>query len=472
MNLLERIEARSAVVSVLGLGYVGLPLAVEFAKAGFRVVGIDIDAARVESLNRGQSYILGVDSETLAPLVLHSHVWEQRIGSEATAQGGGLSATTDYDALDHSDAVIVCVPTPLSKTREPEVSYIISAADDVSRHLHPDMLVVLESTTYPGTTEELILPRLSASNPDGDPKLEAGKDFFLAFSPERIDPGRTDWTISNTPKVIGGITQRCGEVARALYDCVVHETVPVSSTRVAEMVKLLENTFRAANIGLANEIAIMCDRLGVDVWEVIEAASTKPFGFMPFYPGPGLGGHCIPVDPQYLAWKLKTLDYNARFIQLAAEINFAMPLYWVNKVQDVLNEHGKPLKGSSVIVLGVAYKRDTADTREAPALDIIGYLSERGAKVSYHDPFVPVLRTDTYELDSVTDPNLYEHLARADCVVIATDHSNYDWGRVKREGRLIVDTRNALGRLPEGADEKLSGAAGQALSPQLGMRRP
>ena len=465
MDLLEKIETRCAVVSVLGLGYVGLPLAVEFAKAGFRVVGIDIDPVRVESVNRGHSYIQGVNSELLAPFVLDgSHVWEPWPESGTTARGGQLSATADYDALDHSDAVIVCVPTPLSKTREPEVSYIISAADDIARHLHPDMLVVLESTTYPGTTEELILPRLSASNPVGGSELEAGKDFFLAFSPERIDPGRTDWTISNTPRVIGGVTQRCGEVARALYDCVVQETVPVSSTRVAEMVKLLENTFRAANIGLANEIAIMCDRLGVDVWEVIEAASTKPFGFMPFYPGPGLGGHCIPVDPQYLAWKLKTLDYNARFIQLAAEINFAMPLYWVNKVQDVLNEHGKPVKGSSVIVLGVAYKRDTADTRESPALDIIGYLSERGAKVSYHDPFVPVLRTDTYELDSVSDADLYEHLARADCIIIATDHSNYDWKRVKREGKLIVDTRNALGRLPEGA-------AGQALSPQLGMGR-
>ena len=350
MTLLDKIETRQATISVLGLGYVGLPLAALFAEAGFRVIGIDVDPVRVESVNRGQSYVQDVSTETLA-----------RLTSDA-GQDGPLSATTDYRALEDVDVVIVCVPTPLSKTKDPDLTHINAAADEISRHLHSDMLIVLESTSYPGTTEELVLPRLQRSN---GRTLQVGTDFYLAFSPERIDPGRTDWTLSTTPKVIGGVTSKCRDVAQAVYECVIQTVVPVSSTKVAEMVKLLENTFRATNIALVNEIAIMCDRLGVDVWEVIEATETKPFGYMPFYPGPGLGGHCLPVDPQYLAWKLRTLDYNARFIQLADEINLGMPLYWVTKIQDALNSSGKPLSRSNVLLLGVAYKPDVADIRES-----------------------------------------------------------------------------------------------------------
>ena len=329
MDLIDRVKTRKAMVSVIGLGYAGLPLAVVFAEAGFRVVGVDVDKTRVESINRGESYVQDVPSDRLARVTLNSGRPEQ------------LSATTIYDAVADADAVIVCVPTPLSKTKDPDLSYILSAADEIARRLRPGMLIVLESSTYPGTTEELILPRLQRAKGQS---FEAGKDFFLAFSPERIDPGRTDWSISNTPKVIGGVTQQCTDVAKELYSCIVQEVVPVSSPDVAEMVKLLENTFRMTNVALVNEIAIICDRLGVDVWEVIEAARTKPFGFMPFFPGPGLGGHCIPVDPHYLAWKLQTLNYKARFIQLAEEINLGMPLYWVGKVQDALNQHSKPVK--------------------------------------------------------------------------------------------------------------------------------
>ena len=427
MHLLERIERREAVVGVIGLGYVGLPLAVAFAEAGFRTVGIDVDEARVKSVVRGESYIADVPSTTLAALVARDETKEAR-----------LSAVADYGALEEADVAIVCVPTPLSKTKDPDLSHVVAATEEISSRLRPGMLVVLESTAYPGTTEEIILPRLQSAN---GRDLVPGRDFFLAFSPERIDPGRTDWTVRNTPKVIGGVTEQCLEVAKKLYEAAVQKVVPVSSPKVAEMAKLLENTFRATNVALVNEIAIICSRLGVDVWEVIDAAKTKPFGFMPFYPGPGLGGHCIPVDPQFLAWKLRTLNYNARFIQLAEEINLGMPAYVVGKVTDALNDSGKPVKGSRVLVVGVAYKADVGDIRDSPALDVIDLLREKGATVSYHDPHVPRLDLDGRSMESVRLAK--EELEGADCVVITTAHSSYDWQWVVRNSRLIVDTRGA-----------------------------
>ena len=433
MEFIDKIETREAIVSVVGLGYTGLPLAVVFAEAGFQVIGIEANEERVADVNRGESYVPDVSSEALKRLI------------RRTDGPPRLSATTSYEPVADIDAAIVCVPTPLSKTKDPDLSHIHSAADEISKRLHSGMLVVLESTTYPGTTEELVLPCLQ--NAHGK-SLDVGRDFFLAFSPERIDPGRKDRTISNTPKVIGGVTRQCLDAAKSLYECVVEEVVAVSSPRVAEMVKMLENTFRATNIGLVNEIAIMCDRLGVDVWEVIEAAKTKPYGYMPFYPGPGLGGHCLPIDPQYLAWKLKTLDYNARFIQLAEEVNLAMPMYWVSKVQDALNEKNLPLKGSAILIVGVAYKRDVADIRESPALDIIDHLLNKGANVTYHDPYVPVLNTDNYDLASIGDEKFEGALSDCDAVVIVTDHSDYDWQMVKEKASVVVDTRNALAGSP------------------------
>ena len=420
MSILEKIESRSAVVSVIGLGYVGLPLAVAFAEGGLQVVGIDLDRQKVDAVNSGESYIQDLPSERLRGV-------KDR-----------LSATAEYDGLPKTDAVVICVPTPLGKTRDPDMSYVLSAADEIAQHMHQDMLVVLESTSYPGTTEELILPRLQAADGKG---MEVGKDFFLAFSPERVDPGSADWTIGNTPKVIGGVTPRCLEVAQALYRCAVDSLVPVSSTQVAEMTKLLENTFRAVNIGLVNELAMMCDRLGVDVWEVIEAASTKPFGFMPFYPGPGLGGHCIPVDPQYLAWKMRTLGYEPRFIQLATDINYGMPQYVLGKIVAALSERGKSVKGSRVLVVGVAYKPDVADTRESPAIDLLELLRDEGAQIAYHDAHVPVLHEDGLDLRSV-DLN-EQRLRSVDCVVIVTPHSGIDWRSLVDNSDLVVDTRNA-----------------------------
>ena len=421
-KLLASIADRSARVGVIGLGYVGLPLATIFAEAGFRVVGIDIDPRKVTLLNEGRSYVEDIDEARLAPLV----------------EQGRLSATTDFAALDACDTVSIGVPTPLRKTRDPDISHILSATEAVARHLHAGMLVVLESTTYPGTTTEVILPHLH-KNGSG---LDVGRDFFLCFSPERVDPGREDWTTINTPKVMGGVTPACLEVGQALYGAVLKTMVPVSSTEAAEMVKLLENTFRAVNIGLANEVLLICDKLGLDAWEVIEAAATKPFGFMKFVPGPGLGGHCIPVDPLYLSWKLKTLNYNARFIELASEINTDMPTYWVRKVQDALNDAGKAVKGSRVLVLGVAYKKDVSDLRESPALDILLMLQEKGAQVAYHDPHVPAFQHDGLELASV--PDLDAALAQADGVIITADHSVYDWPTVHRKARLVVDTRATL----------------------------
>ncbi len=420
MDLLQKIERREAVVGIVGLGYVGLPLAVVFAEAGFRVVGVDVDAEKVDAINRQTSYIEDIASETLARL-------DDRI-----------FATTDFAALATCDAVSICVPTPLRKTGDPDISYIVSATDAVARYLHPGMLVVLESTTYPGTTTEVVLPRLEG-NGDG---LRVGENFFLCFSPERVDPGREDWTTKTTPKVIGGVTEHCREAGAALYGAAIENVVPVSSPEAAEMVKLLENTFRAVNIAMVNEMLLMCDKLDLDVWEIIEAAATKPFGFMKFTPGPGIGGHCIPIDPLYLSWKLKSLKYTARFIELADEVNTAMPEYWAQQVQDALNEVAKPVKGSRVLVLGVAYKPDVSDLRESPALDIIHLLEEKGADVQYHDPYVPAFSHDGMRMESVAD--LDAALQTADCAIVVTDHSAYDWVHVAEQAQLVIDTRHAL----------------------------
>jgi len=416
--LQEKIATRSLRVGVIGLGYVGLPLATTFAEAGFHVTGIDTDQQKVDQANRGESYIPDVSSSVLQKLID-----TQRI-----------CFTCDYNALDDIDAVSICVPTPLRKTRDPDISYIISATQQVRTHLHPGELVILESTTYPGTTDEVLLPELESTG------LKVGLDFFLAFSPERIDPGNPNFGTCNTPKIVGGITPTCTKLAQAFYGAALEKVVAASSTRVAEMAKLLENTFRAVNIGLVNEIAIICEKLSIDVWEVIDAAATKPFGFMRFLPGPGLGGHCIPVDPHYLSWKLKTLDYTARFIELAAEVNSSMPRYVVDKIGEALNEERRSFNGATVLILGVAYKRNVGDVRESPALDIIQKLIARKAIALYNDEYVPSL--------SLRDRLLYSQplrsgmLQAADCVVIVTDHSYYDVPWIVREAHCIVDTRN------------------------------
>ena len=418
-QFLKKLEDRAACVAVIGLGYVGLPLAVDFAKAGFRVIGIDVDAVRVGRLKRGESYVKDVPSEDIQKIIAD----------------GRFVATTALSFLAEADACCICVPTPLGKTKDPDVSFILQAARAVKSSLRRGQLIVLESTTYPGTTRELVLPMLEE---DG---LKVGVDFGLAFSPERIDPGNPTYRLKNTPRVVGGITPACTQMAVALYSQIVERVMPVSSVEAAEMTKLLENTFRIVNIGLVNEIAIMCDRLGINVWEVVEAASTKPYGFIPFYPGPGLGGHCIPVDPHYLSWKMRTLNYRARFIELAGEINAEMPEYVVRKIADALNHAQKSVNGSSVLVLGVAYKRDIDDVRESPALDIIKLLCNKGAEVTWHDPYVRELKG----LESLTRAAAVssELLSQADCVVIATDHSSYDWEAIVKDAILIVDSRNA-----------------------------
>ena len=422
MNEAERLERRieqgDAHVGTLGLGYVGLPLSVEFAHAGLHVTGFDLSQDKVAALCRGESYIQDIPSQRVASLV----------------RTGRLRATTDFSALSECDAVVICVPTPLGKTKDPDLSMVVDASKAIAARLRPGQLVVLESTTYPGTTEELILPLLEERG------YKVGESFFLAFSPERVDPGNPRFGTRNTPKIIGGVTAACTRVARALYEKAVDTVIPVSSTRTAELVKLLENTFRSVNIGLVNEVALMCDRLGVDVWEVIDAAATKPFGFMPFYPGPGLGGHCIPIDPLYLSWKLKTLNYRARFIELAGEINSAMPEYVCSRVSDALNEREKSVKGSRVLVLGVAYKRDVDDVRESPALDILNLLHSRGARVSYNDPYVPSVQLNDLGLHSV---ELMAGVRDADVVVIVTDHGAYRYPDIVEAARLVVDTRNA-----------------------------
>ena len=420
-ELINKFKGKSAHVAVLGLGYVGLPLAVVFAENGFKVTGIDPIEAKVRQIKEGKSYILDIPDEKIKKLV----------------DSGNLSATTDYSVLSEIDGVSICVPTPLRKTGDPDLSYILAVSDSLKEYVHKGMVIVLESTTYPGTTREMILPKLEESG------MQVGKDFFLAFSPERVDPGRTDWTTTNTPKVLGGITPACLEVSKAWYSSALETVVPVSSAEVAEMAKLLENTFRMINIGMVNEMAIMCDRLGVDVWEVIEAAATKPFGYMKFLPGPGLGGHCIPIDPLYLSWKLKTVNYSARFIELASEINTSMPRYTVSKVQDALNTRKKALNGSKVLVIGIAYKPNIDDLRESPALDIIHLLEQKGAQVSYHDPYIKSFDHDGVKMESVSD--LDSAVKAADCVVIVTNHSAYDYQKMLADAKLIVDSRNALG---------------------------
>ena len=419
-DLIGRAERREALFGIVGLGYVGLPLAIELANAGFRVLGFDVQQKVVDGLNAGHSHVKDVTDAQL----------------QAVVKTGRFSATSDMRRLAEPDAVSICVPTPLSKFKDPDVSYIVAATESVKQTLRRGQAIILESTTYPGTTREILLPALESTG------LTVGQDFFLAFSPERVDPGNAHYGTRNTPKVVGGITEDCIRVAVALYQPAIDTLVPVSTTEAAELVKLLENTFRSVNIGLVNEMAIVCDKLGVDVWEVIEAAATKPFGFMKFLPGPGLGGHCIPVDPHYLAWKMRGLNYKTRFIDLAGELNTEMPLFWVRKVAEALNGQGKAVRGAAVLVLGVAYKRDIDDIRESPALDIIRLLEGQGARVSYADPHVPVFAEDGHEFRSVALDS--KTVAAADCVMIVTDHTAVDYHMIKRHAKLVVDTRNAM----------------------------
>jgi len=422
---IRRFRSDDLTMGIIGLGYVGLPLAAEVAGSGIHVLGFDISDAVVRGVNAGDSHIREVPSSTVAELV----------------QAGRLEATTDMARLAECDAVSICVPTPLSKTGDPDVSHILSATEAVRAGLRPGQLVVLESTTYPGTTREMLLPALEEGG------MTVGEDFFLCFSPERVDPGNPTWFIRNTPKVIGGVTARCTAVGKALYERFIDTVVPVSGCEVAELAKLLENTFRSVNIGLVNETAIVADRLGVDVWEVVEAASTKPFGFMRFTPGPGLGGHCIPVDPHYLSWKMRTLKYKTRFIELASEINAEMPAFVVGKVRSALNDCLKPVRGSAVLLLGVAYKKDIDDVRESPALDVMRLLLADGANVEYHDPYVPEVTDDERVWNSV--PLTAARLASADAVVILADHSCFDFAWIVRNSRVLVDTRNATAAVPE-----------------------
>ena len=417
--LKEKIETKTARVGIVGLGYVGLPLAVEFAKAGFHVTGIDLQQSRVDRLMKGESYVQDVPSGEVAKLVK-----EHR-----------FDATTDFSVVRELDTINICVPTPLRKTKDPDMSYIVSASDEIAKYFHPGLLVILESTTYPGTTDELLLPTFEKHG------VKVGQDFFLCFSPERVDPGNPVYQTCNTPKVVGGITQACTEMGKLFFSQALEKVVPVSNTRVAEMVKLLENTFRMINIGLVNEMSLMCDGMDINVWEVIDAAATKPFGFMPFYPGPGLGGHCIPIDPFYLSWKSKQSGIEARFIDLAGNINGNMPHFVVGKVQTALNNHGKAVKGSRIHIFGIAYKRNIDDMRESPALDVILLLKKLGAQVSYSDPYVPEVRLDGIDLIS---QDALASAKQADCCVIITDHSNFDYKGLLDSASLIVDTRNAL----------------------------
>ena len=431
-DLIKKFKDKTAKIAILGLGYVGLPLAVVFGEAGFQVTGVDPDKRKVNSLAEGKSYIPDVKTEIIAKLV----------------KDGKFTATTDFSILKEMDAVSICVPTPLRKTGDPDMSFIISATEELAKYMHKGMVVVLESTTYPGTTRELLLPKLGKEH-----DLTIGEDWFLAFSPERVDPGREDWTTINTPKVLGGITEACGEVATAWYEGAIKTVHHVSTAEAAEMAKLLENTFRMINIGLVNELAIMCERLGVDVWEVIDAAASKPFGFMKFTPGPGLGGHCIPIDPLYLSWKMKSFNYNARFIELASEINTNMPRYVVSRILEALNDRGKHLKGSKVLVLGVAYKPDIDDVRESPALDVIGLMRNKGAIVEYHDPYIPQVHHeyDGWQMDSVKD--MMKSVKEADAVIIITNHKEYDYKAIIESAKFIFDSRNATGKMGKNSEK-------------------
>ena len=441
--LLGKIRNRQATIGVIGLGYVGLPLAVEFARSGFSVIGYDVSERVAKRLMAGESHIQDVPAHEVAKLV----------------KSGKFLATTEAAALRAADAISIAVPTPLVKTRDPDMSYVLSAAKTVAENAHPGLLIVLESTTYPGTTRELLQPKLEELN------LVVGEDVFLAFSPERVDPGNPKWHTKNTPKVVGGITAACTEVATELYATCIDTVVPVSSTEAAELTKLLENTFRSVNIGLVNEMAIICDKLGVNVWEVIDAAETKPFGFMKFTPGPGIGGHCIPLDPHYLAWKMRTLNYKTRFIDLASEINSQMPAYIVEKVGQGLNQDRKPVNGSRILVMGVAYKRDIDDMRESPALDIMRLLEEDGAEVVYHDPHVPSFREDGHEYQSVDLTR--KTLSGIDAVVIVTDHRSVDYQLIADEVSLVIDSRNIMARTTPSRARVISLAAPQRGSTEL-----
>ena len=442
IELKAKLQSRSATAAVIGLGYVGLPLAMEIAAAGFRVIGIDLDEKKIALLNQAKSYILDVSEKTVADAI----------------SGQKFTATTNFAALAEADTVSICVPTPLSKSRDPDISYILSATEEIRKHLHKGQLIVLESTTYPGTTDELIAPELESSG------LKIGQDFCVAFSPERIDPGNAKFKTRNTPKIVGGITDTCTETAHLFYSQFIERVIPVSSTKCAEMVKLLENTFRSVNIGMVNELALMCDVLGVDVYEVIDAAATKPFGFSPFYPGPGLGGHCIPIDPHYLAWKLKALNFQARFIGLAAEINGMMPSVVCSMVADGLNRFSKSIRGSKIMVLGVAYKRDVSDCRESPALDVMRLLKDKGAILAYNDPFVASLRLGPSVLKSI-DASPVE-IEKHDCVIILTDHTSYDIQKIVEAAKLVVDTRNSTKELHQFKDRVIKLGAGNSVRPE------
>ncbi len=431
-TLINKLQNKSAEIAILGLGYVGLPLAVVFGEAGFKVTGVDPDTRKVDALHKGESYIPDVKTEAVAALVKSGH----------------FKATTDFSVLKNMDAVSICVPTPLRKTGDPDMSFIMAATDELAKYMHKGMVVVLESTTYPGTTREVLLPKLGAEH-----GLTVGADWFLAFSPERVDPGREDYTTINTPKVMGGITEACGDVATAWYEVAIKTVHRVSSAEAAEMAKLLENTFRMINIGFVNELAIMCEHLGVDVWEVIDAAASKPFGFMKFTPGPGLGGHCIPIDPLYLSWKMKSFNYSARFIELADEINTNMPRYVVSRLLEAMNDRGQTLNGARVLALGAAYKPDIDDVRESPALDVIGLLRKKGAQVEYHDPYIPHIHHeyDGWKMDSVQD--VMQSVREADAVVIVTNHKVYDYAAIIKEAKFVFDTRNATGKFAKGNEK-------------------
>ena len=431
----QKIEARTIRAGVIGLGYVGLPLMVAIAKAGFSVTGIDTSSSKVKRIQQGISYVPDVPSENVAPFV----------------ERGQIQATTDYQALKDLDTVNICVPTPLRKSKDPDMSFILSAVESAAQYLHKDQLIILESTTYPGTTDEVVLPKLEATG------LKVGRDFFLAFSPERIDPGNRIFTTVNTPKIVGGITPACTQIAQRFYEEFINEVHPVSSTRTAEMVKLLENTFRSVNIGLVNEMALMCNRMNLDVWEIVDAAATKPFGFMPFYPGPGLGGHCLPVDPLHLSWKAKTYEFYARFIELASEINSSMPEYVLEKVVNALNRQCKAVNGSKILIVGVAYKKDVGDIRESPAIDLVRLLADRGGEIRYHDPYVPEFSTgntgDHRPICYVSQELTVELIRDVDCVAIMADHSNIDYDWLVRYADVVVDTRNATKLVDDNRDK-------------------
>jgi len=422
-KLLKDIEAGKATIGVIGLGYVGLPIVIRFCEEGFNVIGFDVDPVKVKSLGRGRSYI--------------KHIPSKQISRFVKGRNGSFSATTDMDRLKEADAVLICVPSPLTKKREPDLTYVESTARELARRLRPGQLISLESTTYPGTTDELLLPILEESG------LKAGKDFFLVFSPEREDPGRVDFTTRTTPKVVGGISRNCLRLGAALYGKIVETIIPLSTTRAAEMTKLLENIYRAVNIALVNELKMLCDRMGIDIWEVIKASKTKPFGFQAFYPGPGIGGHCIPIDPFYLTWKAREYDFATRFIELAGEINSSMPYYVVSKVMEALNDRGKSLKGSRVLVLGIAYKKNIDDMRESSSLDLIKLLQGKGARVSYNDPHIPVAVSGRKGFSMRSTPLTEKRLRGFDCVLIATDHEAYDYRWIVKNSGLVVDTRNA-----------------------------